>query len=99
LIAYAKANPGKLSYGRSVGSIQHLTGELFKPIAGTPDIVGTLSGTGPLIANLLGGQIQWVPGVAAKPNTTGPASCGFCRRGQRGSSPFLPTAAELGSPA
>src|SRR5215813_6598252 len=40
LIAYAKANPGKLSYGHSgVGSIQHLAGELFKSLAGTPDIV------------------------------------------------------------
>jgi len=40
LIAYAKAHPGKLSYGHSgVGSIQHLTGELFKSLAGTPDIV------------------------------------------------------------
>src|SRR3954463_14235842 len=40
LIAYAKANPGKLSYGHSgVGSIQHLTGELFKSLTGTPEIV------------------------------------------------------------
>jgi len=39
-IAYAKANPGKLSYGHSgVGSIQHLTGELFKSLTGTPEIV------------------------------------------------------------
>src|SRR5205085_6621260 len=35
LIAYAKANLGKLSYGHSgVGSIQHLAGELFKSLAG-----------------------------------------------------------------
>src|SRR5215208_2317235 len=37
LFAYAKANPGKLSYGHSgVGSIQHLAGELLKSMAGTP---------------------------------------------------------------
>ena len=47
LIAYAKANPGKLSYGHSgVGSLQHLAGELFKSLAATPDIV-PLSSTFP----------------------------------------------------
>jgi len=40
LIAYAKANPDKQSYGHAgVGSIQHLTGELFKSLVGTPGIV------------------------------------------------------------
>src|SRR5262244_1441438 len=65
-IAYAKANPGKLSYGHSgVGSIQHLTGELFKSLAGTPDIVQVpYRGTGPLITDLVGGQVPMgTPGV------------------------------------
>ena len=40
LISYAKANPGKLSYGHSgVGSTNHLTGELFKRLAETPEVV------------------------------------------------------------
>lgn len=66
LIAYAKANPGKLSYGHSgTGSIQHLTGELFKSFAGTPDIVHVpYRGTGPVIGDLVSGQVPMgVPGV------------------------------------
>jgi tripartite-type tricarboxylate transporter receptor subunit TctC len=40
LIAYAKANPGRLSYGSAgVGSSAHLCAELFKQLAGLPDIV------------------------------------------------------------
>ena len=69
LIAYAKANPGKLSYGHAgVGSIQHLTGELFKSLAGTPDIVQVpYRGTGPLITDLVGGQIPMgTPGVTGQ---------------------------------
>ena len=56
LIAYAKANPGKLSYAHAgVGTIQHLTGELFKSLAGTPEIVQVpYRGTGPAIADLVG---------------------------------------------
>src|SRR4029450_9065249 len=64
LIAYAKANPGKLSYGHSgIGS-----GELFKSLAGTPDIVQVpYRGTGPVITDLVSGQIPMgVPGVTAQ---------------------------------
>jgi tripartite-type tricarboxylate transporter receptor subunit TctC len=58
-IAYAKAHPGKLSYGHGgVGSIQHLAGELFKSLAGTPDIVQVpYRGTGPLVTDLISGQV------------------------------------------
>src|SRR5262249_41272298 len=69
LIAYAKANPGKLSYGHSgVGSIQHLMGELFKSLAGTPDIVQVpYRGTGPLITDLVSGQVPMgTPGVTGQ---------------------------------
>jgi tripartite-type tricarboxylate transporter receptor subunit TctC len=69
LIAYAKANPGKLSYGHAgVGSIQHLMGELFKSLAGTPGIVQVpYRGTGPVITDLIGGQIPMgTPGVTGQ---------------------------------
>jgi tripartite-type tricarboxylate transporter receptor subunit TctC len=69
LIAYARANPGKLSYGHAgVGSIQHLAGELFKSLAGTPEIVPVAyRGTGPQITVLVGGHIQMgVPGVTGQ---------------------------------
>jgi tripartite-type tricarboxylate transporter receptor subunit TctC len=68
-IAYAKASPGKLSYGHAgVGSIQHLAGELFKSLAGTPDIVQVpYRGTGPLITDILAGQVQMgTPGVTGQ---------------------------------
>ena len=59
LVAYAKANPGKVSYGHAgVGTIQHLTGELFKSLTKTPDIIQVpYRGTGPAIADLVSGQV------------------------------------------
>jgi tripartite-type tricarboxylate transporter receptor subunit TctC len=104
-IAYAKANPGKLSYGHSgVGSIQHLAGELFKSLAGTPDIVQVpYRGTGPLITDLVSGQVPMgVPGVTGQ-------VLEFHRSGKMRvlavtspmrltAAPELPTAAELGLP-
>jgi tripartite-type tricarboxylate transporter receptor subunit TctC len=59
LIAYAKANPGKLSYGSAgVGTSNHLAGEMFKLQAGTPDIQHVpYRGAGPATNDLLGGQI------------------------------------------
>ena len=54
-ITYAKANPGKLSYGHAgVGTIQHLAGELFKSLTETLEIVQVpYRGTGPAIADLI----------------------------------------------
>jgi tripartite-type tricarboxylate transporter receptor subunit TctC len=69
LVAYAKANSGKLSYGHAgIGSIQHLTGELFKSLTATPDIVQVAyRGTGPVVSDLVGGQIPiGVPGITGQ---------------------------------
>jgi tripartite-type tricarboxylate transporter receptor subunit TctC len=65
-IAYANANPGKVSYGHAgVGSIQHLTGELFKSLTGTREIVPVpYRGTGPVVTDLVAGQIPMgIPGI------------------------------------
>jgi tripartite-type tricarboxylate transporter receptor subunit TctC len=59
-IAYAKANPGKLSYGSGgVGGITHITAELFKQEAGGLNIVHVpYRGVAPALTDLLGGQVQ-----------------------------------------
>jgi tripartite-type tricarboxylate transporter receptor subunit TctC len=67
-IDYARANPGKLSYGHAgVGSLNHLTGEMFKSLTGTPGIVHVpYRGSGPATADTLSGQVQMVtPAVTA----------------------------------
>jgi tripartite-type tricarboxylate transporter receptor subunit TctC len=105
LIAYAKADPGKLSYGHAgVGTIQHLTGELFKSLAGTPEIVQVpYRGTGPVITDVIGGQVPMgIVGVTGQ-------VLEFHRSGKMRvlavtgptrliAAPELPTAAELGFP-
>jgi tripartite-type tricarboxylate transporter receptor subunit TctC len=62
LISYAKANPGKLSYGSGgIGGITHLTAELFKQEAGGLDILHVpYRGVAPALTDLLGGRVQIV---------------------------------------
>jgi tripartite-type tricarboxylate transporter receptor subunit TctC len=59
-IAYAKANPGKLSYGSGgIGGITHVTAELFKELAGRLDILHVpYRGAAPALTDLLGGRVQ-----------------------------------------
>lgn len=59
LIAYAKANPGKLRFGSSgIGAASHLSGELFKVRAGVDMQHVPYKGTGQALTDLLGGQIE-----------------------------------------
>jgi tripartite-type tricarboxylate transporter receptor subunit TctC len=59
LIAYAKANPGKINMGSSGnGSTLHISGELFKMMAGVDMIHVPYRGSGPALTDLLGGQVQ-----------------------------------------
>ena len=59
LIAYAKANPGKLSFGSSgVGAAAHLTSELMKQVTGIQMEHVPYKGTAPALADLSSGNIQ-----------------------------------------
>ena len=61
LIAYAKANPGKINFGSpGVGSTGHLAGELFKAMAGVDIVHVPYRGAAPAMTDLIGGQIQVV---------------------------------------
>ena len=64
LIAYDKANPGKLNYGSGgTGTAVHLATELFNQMAGTKMTHVPYKGTGPALNELLGGQIQLIIGT------------------------------------
>lgn len=68
LIAYAKANPGRLSYGSAgAGTVTNFAGELFKQMTGLADIVHIpYKGAGPGVADLVSGHIPLM-----MPNVTG----------------------------
>ncbi|MGZ5171332.1 MAG: Bug family tripartite tricarboxylate transporter substrate binding protein [Burkholderiales bacterium] len=58
LIAYAKANPGKLSYGSpGAGSTAHLSMELFKSMTGTNLVHVPYKGSAGVLTDVMGGQI------------------------------------------
>lgn len=59
LIAYAKKNPGKISFGSSgVGAAAHLTSEMMKQVAGIDMVHVPYKGTAPALADLASGNIQ-----------------------------------------
>jgi tripartite-type tricarboxylate transporter receptor subunit TctC len=61
-IDYDKAHPGTLNYGHAgIGSLNHLTGELFKSLAGLSDLVQVpYRGSGPATADALAGHVAMV---------------------------------------
>ena len=66
LIAYARANPGKLSYGSAgSGSLPHLGTEILKKQTGIDMVHVPYKGGGPMVTDLLGGSIQVVLGDQA----------------------------------
>jgi tripartite-type tricarboxylate transporter receptor subunit TctC len=59
LLAYAKANPGKLSYGSvGPGSTTHLAGEMVKLMGGVDILHVPYKGAAPVVTDMLGGQID-----------------------------------------
>jgi len=58
-IAYAKANPGKINYATAgIGSSQHMSGEMFKMMAGVDMVHVPHRGSAPALQSLLGGEVQ-----------------------------------------
>ena len=59
LIAYAKANPGKINFGSSgIGAAAHLGMEYLMNVTGTKMVHAPYKGTAPALTDLMGGQIQ-----------------------------------------
>jgi tripartite-type tricarboxylate transporter receptor subunit TctC len=65
-IAYAKANPGKINLGSpGIGTPGHVAGELFKMMAGVDLVHVPYRGGGPVMTDLLGGQVQVLFGTTS----------------------------------
>ena len=101
LVTHARANPGKLSYGSAgAGSAPHLATELLKQRAGIDIVHVPYKGGGPMVADLLGGQIQLAFGDQAnlmpqvKAGKLRVLAVGSARRSP--TYPEVPTVAEAG---
>jgi tripartite-type tricarboxylate transporter receptor subunit TctC len=103
LIAYAKANPGKVNFGSAgVGSVNHITGEYFAREAGITLVHVPYKGTGPALTDLLGGHIPMA--LAPIPAVHANVSAGLLRalattgKTRNKLMPDVPTIAETGMP-
>jgi tripartite-type tricarboxylate transporter receptor subunit TctC len=103
LIRYAKANPGKVDFASAGnGTTSHLSGELFKTMAGIDIVHIPYRGGGPAVTDLISGQVQMM--IDVMPNVYPLAKEGRIRgvavsTAQRfAGAPELPTIAESGLP-
>jgi tripartite-type tricarboxylate transporter receptor subunit TctC len=103
LIAYAKANPGKVNFGSAgVGTVSHIAGEYFAQAAGIKLVHIPYKGTGPALTDVLGGHIPMA--FAPIPASHANVSAGLLRAlavtsATRSSLlPEVPTVAESGLP-
>jgi tripartite-type tricarboxylate transporter receptor subunit TctC len=101
LVAYAKANPGKLNYASSGnGSIQHIAGELLKQLTGAFITHIPYKGSGPAVQDLMGGQVDLFittpAGVVSQVQAGKLKALAVTSRQRLASMPNVPTAAESG---
>ncbi len=103
LIAYAKANPGKISFGSSgIGAAAHLTTELLKQTAGVDMVHVPYKGTAPALQGLMANDIQILVDV---PSSLMPhvrsgkiKALGMFSKARVAGAPEVPTVAEAGGP-
>ena len=103
VVAHCKAQPGKVSFGSAgQGSAQHLAMESFKLAAGVDALHIPYKGSGPMLVDLIGGQIQYSfdTMTAATPHVkSGKVRAIAQTRAKRASGhPSVPTMAESGFP-
>lgn len=103
LIAYAKANPGKVNFGSAgTGTVSHITGEYFARAAGITLVHIPYKGTGPALTDLLGGHIPmaFAPIPATHPHVSAGSLRALAVTSQSRTSllPEVPTIAESGLP-
>jgi tripartite-type tricarboxylate transporter receptor subunit TctC len=103
LIALAKANPGKLSFGSSgTGAASHLSAELFKSMAGVDLLHVPYKGTGQAVTDLLAGHVNlmFAPAQTVMPYVREGRLRALALTGSKRSEtlPDLPTVAESGLP-
>jgi tripartite-type tricarboxylate transporter receptor subunit TctC len=103
LVDYAKANPGKVNYGSAgVGTVSHVSGVYFANTAGIQLTHIPYKGTGPALADLLGGHIPmaFAPIPATHANIAEGKMRGLAVTSGKRSSllPDVPTIAEAGVP-
>lgn len=104
LIAYAKANPGKVSFGSSgVGSAAHLTSELFAHTAGINMVHIPYKGTAPALADLMANNIQVLVDVPSSMmthvNSGKVQALGMFAKDRLVAAPNVPTLPQSGGPA
>jgi len=103
LIAYAKANPGKLSYGsQGLGTNGHVGMERFKAMTGTDMVHVPYRGSGPALIDVLGGQIHlmFASTVASAAHIRSGRLKGIAVTGSKRTPvyPDMPTVSESGVP-